>query len=164
MRHQVVAVCSFLILPLVLACDLGEASKPDPQFLQIQLRYGFGNVVNTFDGTLTKDLVLDGTITVPFWFTTAEQNLIISELDRAGFYDLPDTVHQITGVSIDPNPGSQLLCVQGNQGQKSVVWFLPPDQTNDYGQAIQQLASAIWAIVEAKAEYKQLPPARGGYL
>ncbi len=164
MIRPVVALFNFLILPLFLACDLGDVQKPDPQFLRVQLNHGFRDVVNTFDGTLTKDLVLDGTRTVPFWFTTAEQHLIISELQRAGFYELPDTIPQIPDVRISPNPGPQLLRVQADQGQKTVVWLLPPDQTNGNGEAIQQLASVIMAIVEAKPEFKQLPPARGAYL
>ncbi|MBI5474950.1 MAG: hypothetical protein HY961_21625 [Ignavibacteriae bacterium] len=164
MDRRVFVVLSVLMLLGLSACDLGRAPEPDPQFLKLEFKYSFGNVVNTFDGKLTKDLVLDGSITIPFWFTSDEQNLIVAELNRAEFFQLPDTVRSQQGVRVEPNPGAQWLRVQLDQRQKSVVWFFPPEQTNGYGEAIQRLAAAIRSIVEGKREYKLLPAARGGYI
>ena len=157
-------LCGFLFCMPFLACDLGDGSRKDPQFVRIQLNYGFRNAVNTFEGTLTKDLIMDGSITVPFWFATAEQQLIVAELERAGFYDLPDTIHPMAGVSVDPNPGPIVLRVGGDRPEKTVVLFYPPDRTGGSADVIEELGQVIWSIVQATPEYKQLPPVRGAYL
>jgi hypothetical protein len=50
-----------------LSCtDLGIS--PDNRNFDVKLRYGIlaRNELNTFQNTYTKDLILDGTITVPF--------------------------------------------------------------------------------------------------
>lgn len=158
---EVIALLSLVIFP---ACDLGEGPEYDPQLLRVQLNYGFRNVVNTFDGTLTKDLVMDGSVTVPFWFTTEEQQQIATSLERAGFFDLPDTIHQIPGVSVNPNPGPLKLRVATDRGEKVVVLYYPPEQTNGHWKTVEELALVIWTIVEATPAYQQLPPARGAYL
>ncbi len=154
------------LLPLAVlpGCDLGEGPEHDPQLIRVQLHYGFRNAVNTFDGTLTKDLVMDGSVTVPFWFTTEEQQHIATYLERADFFDLPDTIHQIPGVSWVPNPGPLKLRVATDRGEKVVVLYYPPEQTNGHWKAVEELALAIWTIVEATPAYKQLPPARGAFL
>ncbi len=159
--YMLMALLSLAVLP---ACDLGEGPEPDPQLVRVQLNYGFRNNVNTFDGTLTKDLIMDGSVTVPFWFTTEEQQQIAAHLQRAGFFALPDTIRQIPGVSVSPNPGPLILRVRDDRREKVVVMHYPPDQTNDYWKSVEELGRAIWTIVEATPAYKQRPPARGGYL
>lgn len=163
MKLQMVILCGFLIFLPFLACDLGEGPGHDPQFVRIQLNYAFRNAVNTFQGTLTKDLAMDGFITVPFWFTTAEQQQIAAELERVAFYELPDTIHRMPGVILTPDPGPLMLRVGGSRGDKRVVMFYPPEQTGGYGEVMEGLGSAIWAIVQTTIEYRRLPAARGGY-
>ncbi len=154
------------LLPLAVlpGCDLGNGPEHDPQMVRIQLDYHFRNAVNTFDGTLTKDLIMDGSVTVPFWFTTEEQRQIAARLEQADFYALPDTIRQIPGVFVSPDPGSLILRVRNDRGEKVVVMHYPPDQTNDYWKTVEELGFAIWTIVEATPAYQQLPPARGAYL
>ena len=104
MRLQTLFVAAHLILlPLVWGCDLGSSPRPDPQFVKIHIRYGFGNSVNTFSGTLTKNLGLDGSVTIPFWLTTAEQDTLLSAVEVADFFTMPDTVFSIPGIAVNPN-------------------------------------------------------------
>jgi hypothetical protein len=160
-----------LIVPLLFACqvfltgcDLGEPSPPGPQLVKIRLQYNFRDMVDTFNGTLTKDLVLDGTVTVPFWLTKSEQDGLLAEIEREGFFNMPDTIASIPGVVITPDPSPDFLRVQVNGSDKTVVWNYPINTSNPQGQAIRRLATALWNTVTAKPEYKQLPPTRGGYL
>ena len=162
MRNHKTVSLYLLVLSIFMACDLGEAPQPDPQFIQLHFKYGFGNAVNTFDGTLTKDLVLDGSVTVPFWFTTREQQLILNELNRLDFYSLSDTLPAITGVVVEPEPGPMSLRVRVDQRDKTVVWSLPLDETKTEARTVRQLSSAIWDIVQSTTAYKHLPSARGG--
>jgi hypothetical protein len=51
----------------------------DPQVLQIYMHTGYRDDVDTFRGFLQKDLV-PGTVTIPFWFTTREQEILLGEI------------------------------------------------------------------------------------
>ncbi len=163
MRRQSVILAMVLCLQILWAgCDLGDSPRPDPQFVKIQFEYGFGDLVDTFTGQLTKDLVLDGTVSIPFWLTTAEQEAVLAELEREHFFDLPDTLFQAPGSIIDPDPSPDMLRVQVSGRDKIVIWYYPLLLTNANAETIQHLSATIRGLVEAKAEYKRLPPARGG--
>jgi len=167
MKYQLVLIAVFLsLLPWSMGCDLGEPPNPDPQFVKFQFKYDFGNIVDTFNGTLTKDLILDGSIRIPFWLTTMEQEALLTELARADFFNLPDTILALSrgGVVSEPNPGPNFLRVQTERHEKNVVWFYPLDLSDPNSQTVRKLSTAIWRIIESNAQYKRLPPARGGYL
>lgn len=149
---------------LLLCCAADHSEIPDPQFIRVDFRYGFRNIVNTFDGLLTKDLVLDGTITVPFWLRTEEQQAILDELDREDFFALPDTIASVAGTVSDPNPGLQTLRIGARGMTKTVVWQLPVDTGSVSAHHILRIAARIQSVVESSARYPQLPAPRGGYL
>jgi hypothetical protein len=146
-------------------CEHGlEPQKPDEQFVKLLFQYGFRDELNTFNGTLTKDLVLNGTVTVPFWLTKSEQESVLVELARVDFFYLPDTLLRMAGVDISPNSGTQLLRIEVGSQTKTVIWSYLIDPSHPASQRITQLSQAIQGIIESKPEYKQLPPARGGYI
>ena len=152
----------FVALPL--GCDSGsEPLKPDEQFVKILLQSGFRDEVDTFSGTLTKDLVVDGIITIPFWLTKAEQEAILSELTLENFFNLPDTLPAMQGVTISPNPSPDLLRVEVGGELKTVLWSYPLDPVNQNSQTIIRLTQVIKNVIESKEEFKRLPPAKGGY-
>ncbi|HEX9658125.1 MAG TPA: hypothetical protein VGB89_14555 [Bacteroidota bacterium] len=164
MKHQLVVFgLVFYSQVLFIRCDLGDSPQPDPQFVKIQFQYSFSDMIDTFNGTLTKDLILDGSVTIPFWLTTSEQESLLEELDRADFFNLPDTLLSIPGVALEPNPSPDFLRVVANGKNKVVIWSYPIDLATANGQSVMRLSTAIRNIVESKPEYKQLPPARGGY-
>lgn len=145
-------------------CDLGNTPQHDPQDVRIQFQYGFRNMVDTFQGTLTKDLVLDGTITTSFWLTKAEQKALMAELQKEDFFHLPDTLLSTPGVSVDPDPSPDFLRVVASGEDKMVVWFHPVDITQPGGQAIERISTSVRNIIEATSEFRELPAARGGYI
>jgi hypothetical protein len=155
-------------------CDPGEAPlfgsnpadipDPDPQFIKIFHQYSFRDTLDTFHGRLTKDLILDGTVTIWFWLTTAEQESLQVELEREQFFAMPDTLFPIPGMDIDPNPSPDVLRVEAGGVEKTVVWIFPLEPSLPHNQSILRLSAAIRRIVESRKEYKQLPQPRGGYL
>jgi hypothetical protein len=158
-------LCTLLCTLLALAsCDLGNAPQHDPQDVRIQFQYGFRNMVDTFNGTLTKDLILDGTISTSFWLTKAEQEAVLAEVQKEDFFHLPDTLFATPGVMVSPNPSPDFLRVAANGEDKMVVWFYPVDVTLPGGQSIQRVSEAVREIIESTPEYKELPAARGGYI
>lgn len=167
-KHNLVFFTSIIHLIMLEACSKlsnypANPQPADSQFVQIRFQYGFKNELNTFDGTYQKNLVWDGTIKVPFWLTTNEQSMIIEKAMATNFFAFPDTLHKEQGVSIMPDPSPDFLRLKYENQERSVVWFFPLDTSNSYVQSVHELADLIRMIIEAKPEYKRLPPARGGY-
>jgi len=133
--------------------------------LKIDLQYGFRDELNTFARTLQKDLVLDGTVTVPFWLTSDEQDQILQKAMGIDFFSLPDTLRREPGVFIStPDPSPDLLRLQYGSQEKTVVWYYPQDPNDTQWKALLELRNVIVQVIQAKPEYKILPAARGGYL
>lgn len=142
-------------------------TEPDPQFLKIHFYYGFGNELNTFEQTYTKDLVQDGYITIDFWLIEAEQESISNKLDAVDFFSFPDTlIYQIGSdsimVRIEPDPGLQFLRIADENRDKIVYWRPPLSVLNEPAPRLIELKNLIIDIIESKPEYKALPPAKGG--
>ncbi|MDZ7262309.1 MAG: hypothetical protein ONB05_09430, partial [candidate division KSB1 bacterium] len=139
------------------------------QFLKIHFYYGFGNELNTFEQTYTKDLVMDGYITVKFWLTETEQQRILEKLWEVDFFHFPDTLKYRMGpdsvmVSFHPDPGWQFLRVAYQNADKMVYWRYPLPEGNKFVPLLQELVNLIITIIESKPEYKALPAARGGWI
>ena len=161
-------VCLSILLAaaiLVTACDLGEPStRADLQRVRIFFKYGFRDQVDTFNGTLTKDLVLNGTVTVPFGFKQCEEDSLLAALVTASFFALPDTLYPIPNVSISPDPGYQVLRVEFEATTKSLVWMEVLDESDPRTGRVRELWARLRNLVQSTDTYKQLPPAVGGYL
>ncbi len=158
----------FLIsLFLFIKCkDSYTTIEPDEQYIKIHMKYDFNNDVNTFENQLTKDLVLDGTVTTEFWFTIEEQFKIEEMTYLIEFFSYPDSILASlsdTGAAYSPNPGIQSLRIEHESNHKTVFWNYPvPSGEQTYH--LLKLHDLIIEIIELKPEYLKLPDARGGYL
>ena len=167
MRKIINPIIPFILLLLVL-CNKNPVI-PEEQFIKIHFHYGFGNELNTFEQTYQKDLVLDGSVKIPFWLTAEEQEQIISKVQTVNFFQFPDTIcynsetDSFTVAIVEPNPGRQFLRILYQEQDKTVNWYLPlPD--NEYSISLLELIEHIISIIESKPEYQSLPPVRGGYI
>ena len=155
---------SLITLFLSVSCS-DSIVEPEPQFVQIFFKYEFNNELNTFDKTYQKDLILDGTIKVNFWLTTDEQNQILNKANEINFFSFPDTfVNDTSFVLVSPNPGEQILRIKINNNDHQSIWTILIDLSNPQAVKLKELSSLIISIIEAKPEYKKLPPSRGGYI
>ncbi|MDP4175663.1 MAG: hypothetical protein Q8933_16930 [Bacteroidota bacterium] len=172
MKFLHIIVFSFLISLAAFSCaenvtdNSSLATIADPQNVKILYKYSFNNELNTFAQKLTKDLVLDGTITVDFWLTDSEQMRILEMADQIGFFDMPDSLsYKKTDpktIYITPILGVQSLKIKfGNKG-KEIFWNLPNSFPQEYAK-LQKLTSLIEKIIKSKKEFKDLPAARGRY-
>jgi hypothetical protein len=153
---------------IIIGCSK-TITEPDPQLLKIHCYYGFGNQLNTFEQTYTKDLVLDGYFTVDFWLTKAEQESISNKLHAVDFFNFPDTLIYQMGtdsimVRIEPDPGWQFLRVADENRDIIVYWRYPLPEGNEFVPRLLDLTGLITDIIHSKPGYKALPPARGGRL
>ena len=163
----------FLVLVLSWSLVIIDCSQTiieaDPQFLKVHFYYGFGNELNTFEKTYTKDLVQDGYITVSFWLTEAEQESIRNKFHVVDFFSFPDTLMYQIGsdsimVRIEPDPGWQFLRVAEENREKIVYWRYPFPKENEFVSRLAELKNLIIDIIESKPKYKALPVPRGGRL
>jgi hypothetical protein len=136
------------------------------QEIKILIKYGFKNEIDTFQKTVTKDLVLDGTATMDFWFQPIEQLQIIEKLEEINFWSLPDTLQahpDSVHFLVSPDPGLQSIRINYNNLDKTVYWFLINDYPDKFERLIK-LKQTILEIVYNDPEYLNLPPIRGGYI
>ena len=158
----------FLILfGLLISSCQDSPVEPDPQFVQIYLKYGFRNELNTFENTYQKDLVLDGTIKVNFWLTEDEQNKILEQANSVNYFAMRDTFKYLSPdsliVIISPDPGEQILRINYQSKDKTTVWSYPTPENDEEFNDLLELRQFIITIIESKPAYKLLPPASGGY-
>jgi hypothetical protein len=150
---------------LLTGCDFGEPSTgSDLQRVKVFFKFDFRDQVDTFTGTLTKDLVQNGTVTVPFGFTESEQDSLVTILDHTGFFGLPDTLYPMPNVSIFPDPGFQVLRVEFEGTAKALVWMAVLDSSDPRTGRVRELWTRLRDLVQSTDTYRQLPPAEGAYL
>ena len=156
-----------LLALLSLSCS-DSGLSPESRDFNLKLRYGIAarNELNTFQNTYKKDLILDGTVTAPFVLSDAELEQIKHEMIEIDFFSYPETFTVVRTdtivVFIEPHSTYDFE-VKYNSSLKRLHW----DDgiiTNDQRAArLRELIRFIQSIIEAKPEYRQLPPARGGY-
>ena len=95
MRKYWLTIVSLVLMAALLGTvgcvtDTPPAVKP-PDFNLI-FRYGVGakNELNTFEGTYTRDMISDPSITVPLSLTEEEQDRIYKKMVEIDFFDYPE--------------------------------------------------------------------------
>jgi len=159
-------VCLFALA--LLSCS--EISPPESaRDFNVRLRYGIlaRNELNTFENTFTKDLISDGTVTVPFFLSQDDFDSIEAKMDQIGFFSYPDTFTVETRDSIrafiTPN-NTYDFRVESRATLKKLYWDDAIIANDPRATKLRELITLIRTIIESKPEYQQLPPARGGYL
>jgi len=157
-----------LILGLLsFSCDNSGTDPGDRHFNMI-LKYGVGahNELNTFTDTFTKDLVLDGTVSTKLILSPAELDSLEARFLSIDIFSYPDTFvaqHGDTVGVVTPHT-TYILRLTRDQRLKVLYWedaLISPDpRATD----LRSVFAFVRTLVEGKAEYQSLPPARGGYL
>lgn len=165
-KVQIFIICLTITLIIAGCSSPTDAKKTahDEQFVEIQLQYGFTDELNTFDGMFTKDLVMDGSITVEFWLSKEDQESIKVLADQVSFFNLPKIIPAISNAAITPDPSPDRLRIRIGNMDNTVVWFYPEDPENNNFKNIIKLSNYIMSIVRNNKIYKTLPEARGGRL
>jgi len=165
---------STMIVLALVAALLGtvgcSAPPPHPSNFNMIFKYGIGarNELNTFDGTYTKDMIMDPPITVELSLSKQELDRIYQKMIEINFFGYPDQF----SVSVPPWQSGGLATphcsyyfrVEYDSKVKELSWednITNPDKRAD---KLRELITLIRDIIESKEEYKQLPPPRGGYI
>jgi len=159
---------SILILALFLnACS---DSRVAPESRDLNFMFGYGvdakNVLNTFEDTFTKDLILDGTATVQFTLSTSDFQRIKIKMLEINFFSYPDTFTVTTGnIAAVITPCSIYnIEVSYNTSIKHLHWEDCIVSEDSAAMKLRELIVLVKNIIVSHPEYSQLPPAKGGYL
>ncbi len=129
--------------------------------VNLDFKYGFAgrNELNTFDGTFTKDLVIDGTITTRLTLSQEELTQIQQKLSDMGFWGYPETFPS-QGI-VTPRADYYIKVANGS-AVKEVSWYEDSEE-NTKTENLRQFRHLLTNMIMEKIEYKLLPPANGGY-
>ena len=156
---------TFLRVPFLGSLVSPYDSSKNPVNIDFKYGYNCRNELNTFNGTFTKDLVIDGTATTRLILSQDELSQIQRKLSDIGFYNYPNTFPS-TGV-VTPR-ADYYLKVQNGSTIKETTWYSDSfsDANTDLQQVesdLSQLYNLMTGIIEGKLEYNLLPAANGAY-
>jgi hypothetical protein len=133
----------------------------------VNLIFRFGvtgsNELNTFHGTFTKDLCIDGTITTRLVLSEAELKQIQKKLNEVDFFSLPES-YPLREPLTAPDY-SYYLMVQNGNTIKEVSWGEANSVMDSSTEAkLSEIAGLLTDLIAQKPEYQRLPPQNGMYL
>ncbi len=167
--------CWLIVASLALAIALlGMAGcdnhAPGDSNFNLIFRYGVRarNELNTFNGTYTKDMVMDPSITVNLSLSKEDLDSIYQKMVEIDFFDYPEKF----SVPIPPDGmvymvtpfNSYYFKVKYDSKNKELWWEDEIQNENIKADKLRELIKLIWNIIESKEEYKKLPEPRSGYL
>ncbi len=170
LKRFAVAILLILILAISLAVYLSMQKPSGDSFsltddFNLVLKYGVGakNELNTFDGTFTRDLILDPPVTTRLILTSQEKMQILQKIDEMDMFGFPDNFSKNPDVWVTPQTDYYIKVQNGSQ-TKEVSWNTNSLIESDIKNSLDQLVSYITGLIEQKSEYKALPTPNGAYL
>jgi len=154
-----------------LGCGLFVSKQSDDSGFDLIFKYGVGarNELNTFEGTYTKDMVIDPPITADLSLTQEELDGIYQRMLEINFFEYPDTFSVFVEAGEDVayfTPFSTYYFKILYDSKIKELWWsdnIFKAEDDEKANGLRELIKFIREIVESKEEYKNLPPARGGY-
>lgn len=153
--------------------ELTEAARPKPQAPTADFGFRFESapcftdVLDTFQGTFTKDLMAGRLVTIPLRLSSEQMKAVYAKMMEINFFDYP-------GVFAIPTPASGLMTIQtpaeryhilvkSGGTTKTLDWkdeiVAPKSREADNLRALFEM---IESMISASPEYKQLPERNGG--
>ncbi|BBH20454.1 hypothetical protein Back11_17990 [Paenibacillus baekrokdamisoli] len=145
-----------LILSIVGCSD----SQVYPKDFNFTFEYGsfYNNILNTFEGTYTKDLVMNGAITTELNLTEKEKKQIYKLMKDINLFNY---LNEIEGLVMEPTSGYRFE-IQYNGKKKIINWKGEfTDRLRD--KEFIKMTTTIIEIIQSKEAYKLLPPIQGSY-
>jgi len=148
-----------------------EAFKCNSENNPINLIFKYGvtakNILNTFDCTYQKDMILDPPVITNLKLTEEELDSIFVIMQSIEFFKYPDTFYidvQNDTIGVITPSSKYYFFVENDSIWKELFWndsIINPDAS---AEKLRYLNNYIIDIIKSKEEYKVLPEPRGGYL
>lgn len=130
------------------------------------------NMLNTFEKTYRKDMIVDPFITVELSLPNEELDSIYQKMIEIDFFNYPDTFSIYLpgkGYGIHTPYYSYYFKVECDSIIKELWWedkieYYDKKLKDEKAKKLKELIKYIINIIESKEEYKKLPKPRGGYL
>ena len=147
-------------------CQPQQQNTSDFNFI---FKYGVqgGNVLDTFKGMYTWDMVRGSDVTTRLTLTQDELNQIHTKMDEIDFWNYPDNFEVIpTGdlVSVVTPFNSYYFRVQNGNVTKELRWDDEITNPNAQADKLRELITLITGIIRSKPAYQRLPEPRAVYL
>jgi len=131
-------------------------------------KYGVtaNNILNTFDCTYQKDMVMDPPVIIKLKLTEEELDSIFVIMQSIDFFEYPDTffVNVQSGTIGVTMPSSKYyFYVKKDSISKKIYWddsIVNPDDSAD---ELRRLNKYIMDSIKSKEDYAKLPNPRGSY-
>ncbi|OMF96545.1 hypothetical protein BK147_14130 [Paenibacillus sp. FSL R7-0337] len=145
---------------------LGEMPEDMPADFDFFVRYGYGEVtkneINTYQDTVVKDLIMNGTATADITLTEDEMRSIYERMRGIGIMGKLALVPLKQGCAVVPyQEDSWRITVNGFTRNWS--WSGGKCELTEDAEQLLELRTFIAEIVAGKEEYQALPEAEGGY-
>ena len=160
MRHSVLLAMGVVIT--LVPASLAGTVKQSPGFNFVYVD-DWGTRIDTYDSTLTKDLVLDPDTTIHFVISKADLDTVYQMVTEIGFFDRSWPHPGWSGcVGAIPSPTITFQASLGEDTRRlSWRWLCTDDDSRV--RELSRLALFISRMIRRQPEYKALPRPRGGY-
>jgi len=156
-------------------CDKGYKPHqinppPRPEHFHFIFKYGpmAKDVLNTFNGTYTWDMVIGPSVTINMTLTEEDLDRIFRKMIEINFFDYPEkfVVPQKDVDGIVTPFDKYRFFVEYCGINKTVNWDAEEiyKKRNNEATSLKELCDLIKEIIESKPEYKTLPEPRGAYI
>jgi len=166
-------LCSLLFVLLFIITGCGTETKQQnkmpkvlPEDFDFMVSFGYGEVtkneINTYQDTVVKDLIMNGSATVNITFTMEEMRSIYEKMRVINIMGTKELLPTNQNCSQVPyNKDSWKISVDGET--KNLTWSDKNCDVTSDAQQLLELRTFIQNIVAGKDAYKELPQAEGGY-
>ena len=137
------------------------------------LKYGIGgkNILNTFDGTYTKDMIVEPSFKTKLSLSKEELNTIKNEMEEIKIFGYPEeySPRENDGppsdiVSLNEPHSTYYFKIRIGDKVKEIFWVDSNGSIARKAIKLRSLIRRIQKMIVGKEEYKKLPPTKGGYL
>lgn len=169
----IVYITLFFLTLLIFGCESSSSvnEKGNPQTMPMEMPNDFKfivkfgvlkkNVIDTYEETVTKDLVADGTVTTNLTFTTEELESIYLKMKDINIIETKDFIPKTNCLQEPFSEDEWKISVNG-EVITHVISEKYCETTNDAKQLID-LRNYVFSLIKSKEEYKNLPEATGAY-
>ena len=143
-----------------------EMRKHSREGFGFVMESAYGERMDTFAGTITKDMVGDPDTTIAVRFRESDLDSIYRMVIETRFFDLPGPHPSYDTIYVMPHTQMTLL-VQAGSVRKELSWDtgrVDVHNLSDEWKRLFDLMREIQRIQESYPEYRALPTPRGGYM
>lgn len=145
--------------------DLPAVQPVDFGFVAVYGPYG-RNVIDTFAGTFTKDIVSQTkpNPTAELRLTAEEITVLYEDLRAMHILDFPADLDPGNTSVTASTPTTYRLELRADGLEKTIVWGHGDFPETPQARALHAWFEKLRRMIESKPEYQRIPPLEGGYM